>query len=302
VAFQLSKKFKADQIKSRNLDTEILIKHYKAAEQLLIDNTTVEQTTDFFFCNEFAAGKHLLVIGTPATAQKAVFKSAAKGNDGFDKKKITIGTCFILEEEGKKVLCFYPNKSLSKGKKKDFLAAIKKIHQRYWGLIHEIRWLTAPIMVDSQDSSKVETIEEEGKQGATQAVQVPKEEVIEKAKNLKRGIDKLVKDVMPRYKKRETTPNDAAFVKALRKAGHLFLAQLPLTDEKTRAYFSTQKQTLESGLPQWKELEARIHSQKNKVESTVALKASLLGVIEKMKTNRTEIKTILKRVNLKQLG
>lgn len=302
MAFQLSKKFKADQIKNRSLDTKILIKHYKDAGQLLIDSTTIEQTTNFFFCSEFAASEHLLVIGTPSAAQKLVFRAAAKGEDGFDKKKISIGTCFILEEEGKKVLCFFPNKSLSKGKKKDFLAAVKKIHQRYWGLIDKIRWLTAPIMVE--DSSKVETTEEkeEEKPGTTQTVQVPKEEVIEKAKNLKRGIEKLVKDVMPRYKKRETTPNDAAFVKALRKAGHLFLAQLPLTDEKTRAYFSTQKQTLESGLPQWKELETRIHSQKNKVESTAALKASLLGVIEKMKVNRTEIKTILKRVNLKQLG
>ena len=302
MAFQLSKKFKADQIKSRNLDTKILIKHYKDAEQLLVSSTSVEQTTDFFFCNEFASGEHLLVIGTPSAAQKLVFRGAAKGENGFDKKSITIGTCFILEEEGKKILCFYPNKSLSKGKKKDFLAALKKIHQRYWGLIHKVRWLTAPIMVDAQDSSKVETVVEEEKPGATESVQVPKEEVIEKAKNLKRGIEKLVKDVMPRYKKRETTTNDAAFVKALRKAGHLFLAQLPLTDEKTRNHFSSQKQTLESGLPQWKELEARIHSQKDKVASTAALKTSLLEVIEKMKTNRSEIKTILKRVNLKQLG
>ena len=157
-------------------------------------------------------------------------------------------------------------------------------------------------MVDSQDSSKVESVVDDAASAKAQTVQVPIEEVVTKAKNLKRGIEKLVKDVMPRYKKRETTGNDAAFVKALRKTGHLFLAQLPLTDEKTRNRFSSQKKILESGLPQWKELEARIHSQKNKGESTAVLKASLLEVVEKMNTNRTEIKTILKRVNLKKLG
>lgn len=302
MAFQLSKKFKADQIKSRNLDTTILVKHYKEIEQQLLDSTTVGKATDFLFCKEYAADQHLLAIGTPSAAQKLVFKAAAKGEEGFEKTNIVIGSCFILDTDGKKVLCFHPNKSLSKGKKKDFIPVLKKIQQRYWGQIHKIRWLTAPIIVDSQDSSKVETVLDKGESVTKQSAQVSKEDIVEKAKNLKRGIDKLVKDVMPRYKKRETSSNDAAFVKALRKAGHLFLAQLPLTDEKTRNYFSSQKQTLESGLPQWKELESRIHSQKNKVEGTAVLKASLLEVIEKMKMNRTEIKTILKRVNLKELG
>jgi hypothetical protein len=302
VAFELSKKFKADQIKSRNLDTQILVIHYKEIEQLLVDNTTVGKGTDFFFCKEYAADEYLLAIGTPSAAQKLVFAAAAKGKEGFEKTNIVIGSCFILDADRKKVLCFHPNKSLSKGKKKDFIPVLKKIQQRYWGQIHRVRWLTAPIMVDSQDPSKVETVTDEENPVGKQPVQVSKEDVVGKAKNLKRGIDKLVKDVMPRYKKRETTSNDAAFVKALRKAGHLFLAQLPLTDEKTRNYFSSQKQTLESGLPQWKELETRIHSQKNKGEGTAALKESLLKVIEKMKTNRTEIKTILKRVNLKKLG
>ena len=315
MTFQIKKVFKPDQIKSRNLDTKILGMYYKTLQQLLIEKTSVEQTTDYFFCEDYALDKHLFIAGMPTAGHKKVFKGAAKGEEGFDKSKVSIGSCFVLNEDGKNILCLYPNITLSKGKKKTVLTTLRKIQRSSWKQIKEVRWLMSPLVVDAQDESKVESAAgasepgttgtgttKTGTAGAGETPKVSKEDVISKAKELKRGIKKLVKDVMPRYKKRETTENDAAFVKALRKAGHLFLAQLPLTDAKTREQFSSQKKTLESGLPQWKELESRIHSQTDKVASNAALKKSLLEVVEKMKASRSEIKTILKRVNLKTLS
>ncbi|WP_052597467.1 hypothetical protein [Aureispira sp. CCB-QB1] len=304
MAFNILTKFKPDQIKSRNLDTGFLSKYYKGIQNILIQKTHVEQTTEYFFCENYTADEHLLVFGTPTATQKMLFKAAGKGQEGFDKTKVSMGTCFILNEKGSKVLCLYPNLSLAKGKKASVMRTLKKMQRTSLKLIDEIRWLDAPLMVDSEDPSKIEQVVDPNTSNTenNQTVLVSTEEIVDKAKNLKRGIEKLVKDVMPRYKKRETTNNDAAFVKALRKAGHLFLAQLTQTDEKTRNSFTSQKKVLESGLPQWKELESRIHSQKSKAESRATLKKSLLGVVEKMNERRSEIKTILKRVNLKTLG
>lgn len=271
---------------------------------MLLDKTNAEQTTDYFLCTDYTADEHLLVLGTPTPGHTKLFKAAGKGNEGFDDKKISIGSCFILNKNKKNILCLYPNTKLSKGKKTAVLTTLRKIQRASWKQIHGIRWLTSPLIMDSQDPSKVETVVDDSgpKKNQDQPVQISKDAVITKAKNIKRGIERLLKDVMPRYKKRETTPNDAAFVKALRKEGHLFLAQLPLTDDKTVELLASQKVALESNLPKWKDLEGRIRSQKNKGESKAELRKSLLTVIKKMKTNRNEIKTILKRVNLKQLG
>jgi len=302
VAFKIIPKFKADQIKSRNLDTSFLGKYYKGIQKLLIHKTDVEQTTEYFFCIDYTAEEHLFVLGNPTAGQRQTFKAAAKGEEGFDRSNVSIGSCFILKQDGKNTLCLYPNLSLSKGKKKKILTALKKLQRAAaWNDIHAINWLTAPLIVDAQDSSKVESVVEEGTSKKKQTAQISKHEVVDNAKNLKRGIEKLIKDVMPRYKKRETTENDAAFVKALRKAGNLFLVQLTQTDEATKNSFSSQEKVLKSGLPQWKDLEARIHAQKSKVENTAALKKSLLKVIEKMNESRDEIKKILQRVDIKTL-
>lgn len=307
MAFQIKKKFKADKIKSRNLSTKILPLYYKELQQNLIKSTNVETTTPYFFCADYTGGEPLLIMGIPDAGQTLLIREAGKGKHGFDKANISIGSCFILKEGKNNVLCLYPNTSASKGKKKDVIFALKKIQRAAWKKISEVRWLTSPLMVNAEDSSKVEqVVDNTGDSTANpekeESVKVSKKEVVDKAKNIKRGIEKLVKDVMPRYKKRETTDKDAAFVKALRKEGHLFLAQLPLTDDETKEQLSSQQQALESNLPKWKDLEGRIRSQKNKAESTAELKKSLLTVIEKMKTKRNEIKSILKRVNLKKLG
>lgn len=303
MAFHIKKKFKADKIKSRNLDTKGLPLYYKEVQQTLLEHTSPENTTPYFLCAEYATGENLLLIGIPDSGQKVLFKTAGQGKEGFDKANISIGSCFILKEGKKNILCLYPNTKASKGKKKVVITILRKILRTSWKELSEVRWLTSPLVVDSQDSSKVESAagsDTEPKKEETP--QIPKDQVITKAKNIKRGIEKLVKDVMPRYKKRETTPNDAAFVKALRKEGNLFLAQLPLTDDDTIELLASQKATLESNIPKWKDLEGRIRSQKNKGEAKAELRKSLLAVIEKMKTNRNEIKTILKRVNLKSLG
>lgn len=304
MAFKIIHKFKSEQIKSRNLDTSFLDKYYKGVQKLLLQKTDVEKTTEYFFCENYTADEHLFIIGTPSSAHKKLFKSAGKGGEGFDKTKISIGTCFILDEDGNKVLCLLPNLALARGKKASILKTLKKMQRTSLKLIDEIRWLDAPLMVDAQDSSKIESVVDPVATGDSgtpkQAIQISEEDIVAKSNDLKRAIEKLVKDVMPRYKKRETTDSDAAFVKALRKAGYLFLAQLPQADENTQNRLAAQKKRLETGLPQWKELEARIHSQKG--ENTGVSKQSLLKVIKTMNERRDEIKAILKRTNIKTLG
>lgn len=306
MAFEIIKKFKPDKIKNRNLDTGFLDKYYKNLQQLLIQKTNLTSKTDYFFCEDFAVGEHLLVLGNQTENHKKVFKNAGKGKDGFDKTKISMGTCFILDEKGKKILCIEANTTLAKGKKNDVMKALNKMRRAHMKQINDVRWLTSPLMANAQDPSVIEVVEEEqtstGSNNSDQPVVINKGEIVQKAKNLKKGIQKLVKDVIPRFKKREATTNDAAFVKALRKAGLLFLTNLTQTEPGLDEKFSSHKEILENSLPQWKTLESRIHSQKTKKETTAAQKQSLKKVVDQMNVTRAEIKTILKRINLKKLN
>ncbi|BDS09356.1 hypothetical protein [Aureispira anguillae] len=312
MAFKITLKLKAEQIKNRSIDVSFLDKYYKGLQQLLIQNTNVETTTDYFFCENFMDGKDLLVMGDQTEGHKKVFKAAGKGNEGFDKSKISMGSCFILEEKDKKILCIQANNSLAKGKKAPILKALKKMQRSFMKQIHEVRWLNAPLMVDAQDPSKVESAtpaaaaaaaaESANDTTTAQAPQISTDEVVKKAKDIKRGLEKLVNDVIPRYKKRHATANDAAFVNALRKAGLIFLTNLTQTDAATSKKFASQKKILEKGIPKWKKLETAIHSQKTRNETSAAIKQSLHKVVKRMNETRSEIKEILKRVDLKTLG
>lgn len=311
MAFKITPKFKPELIKNRSLDTGLFSKYYKDLQDLLINKTGIETTTEYFFCQDFSNGEDLLIMGTQTENHKRVFKAAGKGKEGFDKNKVSMGSCFILNENGRKVLCIQANASLAKAKKAPVLKSLKKMQRAFMKQINEVRWLDAPLMQDAVDATKVEQVSNPERstdssstasEAAEQAPQIPAREIEKKAKDLKKGVDKLNNDVIPRYKKRLATATDAAFVKALRKAGLIFLTNLTQTDGETRKKFSAQVKGLQKSIPQWKKLEAKIHSQKTRNEASAALKQSLKKVVERMNATRTEIKELLKRVDLKTLG
>jgi len=244
-------------------------------------------------------------MGKQTAAYKKVFKAAGKGKDGFDKANISIGTCYILNENGANILCIHANSSMSKGKKPIVLKALKKMMRGSMKKIKEVRWMDGAVVVDATNDKKVESAKSDSDKDSSATGGEPlvkKDEIVKRTKELIKGIQKLKQDIMPRYKKRETTDRDAAFVKALRKAGLMYMSKLTQTDEATSKKFNSQKEQLEKGLPQWKELEAKILSQKSKAEATAELKKELKGAVSRMNQTRKEIKELLKRVKLKSLG
>ena len=126
MAFKIVQKIKPAQIQDKTLDPAFLKKYYKQLQQLLIKKTDQENPTGYFFCVDYSGDDNLLIMGKQTPAYLKIFRAAGKGKDGFDKKKVSIGNCFILDEKGKKVLCLMPNPSLAKGKKQLVLKALKK--------------------------------------------------------------------------------------------------------------------------------------------------------------------------------
>lgn len=320
MAFNISPKFKVGDIKSKSLDTAFLGKYYKGIQQTLLKKTSVEKPTDYFFCHDFSGGEPLLVFGKASANHKITFREAGKGKNGFNKTQISIGTCFILKEDNKSILCLQPNMSLGKAKKARSIKILNKMRREKLKQFVEIRWLDAPLMVGTDGTvEKVQTNEESqtednnNTRSSTTASSssssdresgpmVPRAKIVKRAQELQRGIDKLKNDLMPRYKEQQITPRDSAFVKALRKAALVFLTKLAQTDEKTQAEFASNKEYLDKALPQWKDLEARLGNQKANKESRKELKDKLEKVVGTMNDVRKEIKKLLKRVNLKTLS
>lgn len=307
MAFKIIPKIDPNAILDRSLDVSFLGKYYKQLQESLIKKTNAETQTDYFFCEEFSSGEDLLVMGDQTMAYQKVFRSAGKGLDGFDKTKVSIGTCFILEEKGEKILCIQANPTLGKGKKQNVLKALKKLKKAYMKQIAEIRWLKDPVMGDAEDDDELVSVEDkpknatDSKNTAADAPVISEDEMVKRTKDLQKGIEMLKKDIMPRVKNKETTERDVAFITALRKAGHLFLTKLAQTEPTVSKKFAAQKDLLEDGLPQWKELEEKIINQKGKLDANETLKKSLQDVVNKMNDTRKEINEILKRVNLKSM-
>lgn len=131
---------------------------------------------------------------------------------------------------------------------------------------------------------------------------VGRDDIVKRAKDLQRGIRKIKDDVMPRYKKQETTPRDGDFVNAMYKAGMLFKSKLTQTDKTTKSEFKSNVEFLDKALPQWKELEERLRGSKDRSEMRAALKEKLETTVESMNEIRQQIKDILKRTNLKEMA
>ena len=313
MAFKIIQKIKPDQIQDKTLDTAFLKKYYRQLQKMLVMKTNPQNPTGYFFCADYSEGEDLLIMGNQTPAYLKVFRAAGKGKDGFDKKNVSIGNCFILIEGTKKILCVLPNPSLAKGKKMLVLKALKKLRKSAMKQIAEIRWLNAPISQDEEatdsasspkqpeaSSSKTKgTASKDASETATAAVS--KEEIVQKTKELQKGIKKLKNDIMPRFKKKASTERDAAFVKALRKAGNLFLTKLMLADPKIVAKFSAQREQLQKGIPQWETLENKILGQKEGQAAQASLRQELKATVQRMNETRATIKKLLKKVNFKAL-
>lgn len=308
MAFKIAQKIKPEQIQDRSLDMGFIAKYLKQMQQMLVKKTTPETPTDYFFCMNYTDGKNLLILGNHAPAYKKVFKELAKGKHGFDKGEISIGKCFTLRENGATILCIQHNGSMSKGKKGPILKEFKKLQRTTLKLFKEVRWMDGAVVSDTEDKGKVETVSDTASPssgtttstgtGEESAPLVSGKEVVTRIKQLQQGVDKLKKDVLPRFKKRQTSAKDAEFVKALRKAASIVLTKITQTDEKTANQLDSQKQQIEKALPQWKDLEAKIVNLKSRGDEVDAIK----GVIKEMNEKRAKIKEILKRVNLKAMA
>lgn len=334
MAFKIIPKIKAEDIKTKALDGKILPKYYKALQQSLIKKTDQELMTDYFFCEDFAEGKPLLVMGTATPAYKKIFREAGKGKNGFDKSKVSGGKSFILKEGNKAILCLQPDPSLGKGKKIPTIKALTKLKKAFMKQIDEVRWLDAPLSAtpaeENQDSSTEQqtdantesrttsdtsttsnsseqpqtrgtTTNQDETTGAKPPI-VQRDDIVKRAKDLQRGIRKIKDDVMPRYKKQETTPKDGDFVNAMYRAGTLFKSKLTQTDKATKAEFKSNVEFLDKALPQWKELEDRLRNSKDRAEMRATLKEKLETTVQTMNKIRQQIKDILKRTDLKKMA
>ena len=222
---------------------------------------------------------------------------------------------------------------MGKGKKTPTLKALNKMRRQSLKQFSQVRWLDAPMIVnadgeveeanetengadagaatgntDSNDqnattgTTTASSTANQGSEESGDSAMVPRADIAKRAEELKRGIDKLQNDLMPRYREQQITPRDGAFVKALRKAGTLFLTKLTQTDDKTKSDFASNKEFLDRAMPQWQELERRIGSRKANEKNRDSLKATLENAVKNMNEMRNEIKDLLKRVNLKTIA
>jgi hypothetical protein len=320
VAFKIIQKIKPDQIQDKTLDTAFLKKYYRQLQKMLVLKTSPDNPTGYFFCADYSEGEDLLIMGNQTPSYLKVFRAAGKGKDGFDKASVSIGNCFVLVEGTKKILCIMPNPSLAKGKKMLVLKALKKLRKSAMKQIAEIRWLKGPLVQEAEEqTSGTAQADQSAAPSAANATKnsnkgkakpndadanapvVEKAEIVQKIKELQKGINKLKKDILPRFKKKAATERDAAFVKALRKAGNLWLSKLLLADPKLMAKFSSQRQQLQKGIPQWEELENKILGQKDGLAAQESLRKELKATVKRMNETRAAIKTLLKKVNFKAL-
>lgn len=139
------------------------------------------------------------------------------------------------------------------------------------------------------------------KQETEKVAAVKVDEIVKRTKDIKKALSMLKNDIMPRYKKRETTARDASFVNALIKAGNLYITKLNLAEDKVVQKFNDQKNQISKGLPQWELLAKKIEENKEGNGKDTSLRTELKKSIQQINTYRDEIKEILKRVKLASL-
>jgi hypothetical protein len=298
MAFKIIPKIKVESIQDRSLDMGLMKKYYKQVQQPLIKKATPETPTDYFFCANFSGTDNLFVFGTQTTKYKTSFKAIGKGGDGFDKSGVSIGKCFVMEEDDKKILCIQHDSTKSKGKKELIMKSFRKMLRTSLKQFKEVRWMDKGAITAATGGGKVEVAGggSTAGGGAEQAAPVvSKDEIEKRGKQLEQGIKKLKDDIIPRFKKKETDPKDADFLKALRKAASVWLAKLAQTDSKTAEKAASQQKQLEGALPKWKKLEARLAKSKTNGGG----RKEIRDAIKLMNEKRAKIKALLKKVDLK---
>ncbi len=303
MAFKIIPKIKADKLQDRSLDIKMMDKYYKAVQKVIIQKTSPEVPTDYYWCNDYAEGDSVFVFGTHNPTFKKVFKETAKGQHGFEKTNISIGECFALKENEQLILCVRHNATQSKGKTAELLRAFKKLLRKQFKGFADVRLIEGALVADADGKGHTEVEPEPtttaSSTTATGGVDVPpvvsREEIEKRGKQLQEGIKKLKNDVVPRFKKNETGKQDAAFVQALRKAASVWLAKLAQADSDTASKASDQQEKLQRVLPQWQDLENRIANNKTKSDSRKARRAT----VKEMNQKRKRIKQLLKKVDLK---
>lgn len=341
MAFNISPKIKAEEIKSKSLDFAFVGKYYKSVQTTLAVKTSVEKPTAYFFHQNFLNGEPLILFGKPTAAHKKVFLEAGKSNE---KDLVSIGTCFVLKENNQKILCLQPNASQGKAKERPSMLVLNKMKRASLKKFTEIRWLKAPLMIGA-DGNVGQVKEEENSSGGTETGGAPisdqgntstgtgsnpqgnpsttarstsgpsqqekptgstavvsRAHITKRSDELQRGLDKLNNDVMPRFKKQDTMPTDRDFITALRKAILIFLNKLGQADDETKSEFSSKKSYLDQLLPQLKELEKRLNDPQGTQEERAKLQEKLQVEVKRMNGIHDEIRSILQRIDLKTLA
>ncbi len=309
MAFKIAQKIKAEHILNRDIDQKAIKTIHSTVQKNLLDKTSPEVPTDYYFCRDFSGGEHLFVFGTATPSHKKIYKETAKGKHGFAPKGVSSGSCFIIKEGDKSILCLRQNKAASSAGKGPTLNAFKKFIKKRMGLISGVRWVEGAIVTDAATGKATATdTDSTGKKdkakessSAEAKTEKPPEvteaEINDRVNQLKEGLKKLKTDVIIRYKKGEASKQDAAFVQALRKAASTFLIKITQTDAKAAKQHTAFARKIKKQLPQWKDLETRLLNAKPKAE----IKAKLKGVVKEMGVKRNKIKDLLKRVNLKAM-
>ena len=293
LAFKITQKIKPFAIQDKSIDMAFVGKHLKGIQKTLITKTSPETPVDYYFCNAFSGADDLFVFGTQAPAYKKIFKETAKGKHGFEKEKVSIGKCYVINENQKNILCIQHNKAFSKGKKAIILRSFRKMLRSSLKQIKEVRWVEN-IIQEAEQNNTAPQGNTSSDAGNSNMILISPKEIEARGKQLKTGINRL-KKVIKRYKEQRTKPDDAEFVSKLISAANVWISQLTQTDEKTAEALEQQRADLEKKLPQWKELEEKISNAKPREE----LRAELKQTIQELNIKRTRIKELLKKVNLK---
>lgn len=306
MSIKISPKIKVEDFKQKKLAASFMKKYYKALQGPLTKKVSPEQPADYFFDLDYNEGNAIILVGKHNAKFKPDFLAATKGLNGFTKTNISVGKCFIKNNDKGKP-CLFLQHARGSAKKDRTEKLLKKYIIKHMPKIADVQFLTQAV-VENNDGELENAKEETTKVATGTSPKEDKQDIAKAIEGLADSYKKLEVDVKKwlgikdRYKKRQSTPKDAQELKKLRKDSVAFseaFDKAPEHKEKTR--FQKPVEQLNEKQSIWKKIEENIHKiLKNKGQKTTDPQ-QIQKVVSRMNTRKVELQKLLQEVDLDAL-
>lgn len=300
MSIKISPKIKVEDFKQKKLAVPFMKKYYKDLQGPLTKKVSPEQPADYFFDLDYNDGSPIILVGKHNAKFKPDFLAATKGLNGFTKTNVSIGKCFIKENE-KGQPCLFLQHIKGAAKKARTEKLLRKFVLRHMPKVTDVQFLTQAVIENADD--ELENVQEE-----TSTPKEEKQDIVKIIEDLADGYKKLEVDVKKwqgikeRYKKRQSTPKDAQELKELRKNSVAFSQAYDKAPEhKEKRRFQKPIEQLNEKQSVWKKIEENIYKiLKNKGQNTTDPQL-IKKVVSRMNTRKIELQKLLQEVDLDAL-